>query len=120
MSTPPVRAVQPVKNSTIWKMVAVSVVGGAILVHLSGGSGDSGPTAYEACEHFVKAQLVAPATASFGLIDQATDGAGQTVVNVSVDAENSFGAKIRGYYMCTMTEDDSHTWHSVDVQQMAG
>lgn len=51
---------------------------------------------------FVRARLVAPATASFGSYDTQRDGNTVTVTG-EVDSENSFGATLRKQYTCTLT-----------------
>jgi hypothetical protein len=59
------------------------------------------------CEEAVRARLKAPSSAEFSNqfeteISEVT--AGQTYrVRGSVDAQNSFGAKIRGRYICTVS-----------------
>ncbi len=60
------------------------------------------------CEDFVKARLKSPATAEFSDETTAGGGARWTITGV-VDAENSFGAKVRSNYVCIVT-DQGDTW----------
>jgi len=62
---------------------------------------DNQSVAEVACENAVRANLKAPSTASFS--SDATDaGHRKWTVSGFVDAENSFGAKIRTDYLCTV------------------
>lgn len=78
-----------------------------------GSQGETG--AYNACKKFVKDDLKAPSTASFADHTVSQDATTYTVTG-GVDAENSFGAKIRNTYTCTVT-DTGDSWHleNVDV-----
>lgn len=62
------------------------------------------------CEDFVEDRLKAPATADFS-DEEATLLAGSWTVTGNVDAENSFGAKIRESFSCVVkhTGDDNYT-----------
>ncbi|NFG98404.1 hypothetical protein FDC49_01770 [Clostridium sporogenes] len=64
---------------------------------------------YKASQEFVKEQLKAPATAEFpnfedGKVVVAGDEKRYTVI-AHVDAENSFGAKIRSKFLCNLKDD---------------
>ncbi|KRU24418.1 putative lipoprotein [Clostridium sporogenes] len=64
---------------------------------------------YKASQEFVKENLKAPATAEFpnfedGKVTVAGDEKGYSVI-AYVDAENSFGAKIRSKYLCNLQDD---------------
>lgn len=68
--------------------------------------GDTGPGADQllveaewACEGVVGNNLKAPSTAEY---DSSASGSGPWSVSGTVDAENSFGAKIRSTYSCTV------------------
>lgn len=52
-----------------------------------------------ACQDWVKDKLKAPATAEFSDIEVVTDGDVYTFTG-AVDAENSFGAKLRNRWTC--------------------
>jgi hypothetical protein len=71
-------------------------------------------TAITACENSVKAQLKAPSTAGFS-DEQATKlSAVRYAVSGFVDAENSFGAKIRNAWSgSAVTRDGGKTWRCV-------
>lgn len=58
------------------------------------------------CRTFVKRQLKSPSTAGFSSERATNDGATWTVTG-SVDAENSFGAKLRTAYVCTVRPADA-------------
>lgn len=81
----------------------------------SGGSGDSGGggmdqtardfMAYDACKSAVSDQLKAPSTADFQSeldVDYRTTGGNNITVLGWVDAQNSFGAKLRSNFTCSM------------------
>ena len=79
----------------------------------------------EACfaaRDFVKRTLKAPATADFAPLSEssyATNYKDKTVytVNSYVDAQNSFGAKIRNYYTVNMKYDAAKDeWSLLDVK----
>lgn len=89
-----------------------------------GGSGGASPTddpnssAWYACQLFIKQNLKAPTTAAFerysssGVFNQA-DG---YHVTMYVDAQNSFGAKIRSSFSCVVTKVGTD-WRLVDLKE---
>jgi hypothetical protein len=83
------------------------IVAIAIFVGMcSGNDDDSAGDEYgakSACEGWVKDQLKAPSTADFS--DEEVSGAGPWTVTGSVDAENSFGAKLRSQWTCDVRLD---------------
>lgn len=72
---------------------------------------DNDPT--DACRDWVKQELKAPATAGFSGESKDLDGDVYTVTG-SVDAENSFGAKLRSSYVCKV-RDAGDEWRKVSV-----
>jgi hypothetical protein len=75
------------------------------------------------CEQFVKQRLKAPGTANLqtnGTSDDAVTsvGAGKYVAKGFYDAQNSFGAMLRGYYTCTVqhTNGDSYRLISMEMR----
>lgn len=70
------------------------------------------------CEQFVKKQLKAPSTADFSEQSAISTGDNAWKVTGAVDAENIFGAKIRGSYSCELEYLGDDQWHatSVDIQ----
>lgn len=90
----------------------------------SSGSGSSSDpkvmqdNAYEACKHFVGEQLKSPSSASYpNFFTNTTDlhiisnGGGSYTVNSQVDSDNSFGAKLRSLFTCTVsTADGGKNW----------
>jgi ribosomal protein L37E len=77
------------------------------------------------CRNAVKDRLKAPSTADIPLFDQRTTKIGENKFKVEsyVDAQNSFGAKIRNNYTCEIerigTEGeniDGKNWQIIDVQ----
>jgi hypothetical protein len=76
----------------------------------------SGPDeigAFVMSQRFVEKGLKAPSTAHFCSYSGATVtdlGGGRFRVSAYVDAENSFGAKIRTNYTCVLKSTDGDTW----------
>jgi hypothetical protein len=69
-----------------------------------------------ACRDFVSRQLKAPATAEFA-DDYEFDGEGDDyTIRSYVDAENSFGARIRTSYTCKVHYTGNNEWSLVDLQ----
>lgn len=67
------------------------------------------------CKRFVRERLKAPSTATWRnpLGDQVTytgSTGGPVTVSASVDSENSFGAKLRSTYVCTVRPVGDSTW----------
>jgi hypothetical protein len=76
--------------------------------------------AFDVCKQFVRDRLKAPDGATwrdpFG--DQVTyagDGAGPITVAASVDSQNSFGAKLRSTYVCTVSKVGGDRWSLDDL-----
>lgn len=91
-----------------------------------GGGGTSASdqehTAFEMCKKFVKDRLKAPESATFrnffqddGEVSVTGSGNGPYVVTSSVDSENSFGAKLRANFRCTVTNTSGNNWHLDDI-----
>ncbi|NCX95799.1 MAG: hypothetical protein EBX41_05195 [Chitinophagia bacterium] len=77
--------------------------------------------AFIIAESYVKDVLKSPSTADFGSVFEKSDAVNTVVqrgntftVNWHVDAQNSFGAKIRSYYTCRLTyvSGDANTQNS--------
>ncbi len=77
------------------------------------------------CQSFVKRTLKAPATASFPSLDfNAFKGKDDRyIVSSYVDAENSFGAKLRSKFVCTIKLvspsgelADPASWELIDLK----
>lgn len=72
----------------------------------SSGSGDreyTSGSAVAACHDFIDKRLKAPATADYQWVPEVTgSGAGPWTVRGYVDSENSFGAKLRMNFDCTV------------------
>lgn len=93
-------------------IVAVIVV--SILLSMCGSDDDDGGDdlqfgAFDVCREFVKDRLKAPGSASFrnyfdddGEVRVTGSGDGPYTVRSTVDSENSFGAKIRTGFTCTV------------------
>jgi hypothetical protein len=79
-------------------------------------SSSSGPTKIEAfvmSQSFVEKMLKAPSTADFCSYSDATVtdlGDGRFRVSAYVDAQNSFGAKIRTNYTSVLKTTDGNRW----------
>lgn len=110
------------KQWWVWAIMVVSVI---ILVALSGSSDSSSApsnqdlstTAYSISQEFVRQTLKAPSTASFPLYDTASKNLGSQTYRIDsyVDAENSYGAKLRNDWEATLTynggqPDDIRNW----------
>jgi len=65
---------------------------------------DRSNAAVAQCESAIKDQLKAPSTADFS-DERYTDNDPSWLVTGNVDAENSFGAKIRSFFRCELTRD---------------
>jgi hypothetical protein len=73
--------------------------------------------AYIECKESVRARLKAPSTADFAGISEVKFrelNTGRYEVGAWVDAQNSFGAKIRTLFMCTVSGSGS-TWRVESV-----
>lgn len=108
-------------------VVLIVIVIVAVAVSSSGDSKDKKPQSEGAavmCERFVKKQLKSPGSADFpGPLDD--DYAKTKVLSDTkpwkykvtgvVDSENSFGAKVRTNYVCTVSTKDADTWTLDDI-----
>jgi hypothetical protein len=65
--------------------------------------------AQTACEMFVKERLKAPSTADIQS-SSVSESAGSFNVSGTVDAQNSYGAKIRSSFRCTVIDDHAGRW----------
>lgn len=89
-----------------------------VLIGVIGGSNGGSPTSdnkYEAiaqCEARVEKLLKAPSTADFS--STATGAGSSWSVTGTVDAENSFGAKLRSSYGCSVTINGDTVTTSID------
>lgn len=76
--------------------------------------------AFVMAQKFVEKVLKAPSTAIFprGTKDSTIENIGICTYKVRsfVDAENSFGAKIRSHYTALIKYEGQGTWSAVDVQ----
>lgn len=77
------------------------------------------------CEGFVKKRLKSPGSAEFsGVTDTDITTVSdkkpwQYKVTAYVDSQNSFGAKIRNNYVCTISTKDNHNWTLDDLDMTA-
>lgn len=110
------------KKAPAWFIIASIVIFGVLVAICSGmiNSAANKPEdpsigATVACEQFVKDRLKAPSTADFS--DENAQASGSRyIVSGKVDAENSFGAKLRNTFLCTVEQQPDKQWHLVDVQ----
>jgi hypothetical protein len=99
-------------NIVFWSIIAtlVLVVGGFLTLN---GLGEG--KIEKACKEAVEADLKAPGTAEW--VDVELADAGETTkVTGKVDAENSYGAKVRGTFSCTVDDNNVVIDHSVSEQ----
>lgn len=94
------------KNWQFAGIVALVATLVAVLALRDPSQAPDGYDATQACRYFVKERLKAPSTAEFSGESQ-SGSAPRWTVSGSVDAENSFGAKIRMSYTCTVSLDGS-------------
>ena len=100
-----------------WALIALAIVIlisviSAIVGGASGSSTNSAGGAIYFCENRIKMFLKAPSTASF---HSSASGTGSVwTVTGTVDAENSFGAKIQNSYQCTVTINGDEGVTTVD------
>ena len=102
-------------------IVVIAMIVG-IMPAVGGGSSDSSDKidAWVMAQHFVEQQLKAPGTADYGGVwdgdyqssDDVVTELGDDKFRVSawVDAENSFGAKIRTYFVCELEYVGDDNW----------
>jgi len=106
-------------------VIAVALAVGAVscIRSLGDGSGSGGGggrnegMAKVMCDHFIKDRLKAPSSADFsGIFSTTITGSGDdyTVVG-TVDAENSFGAKLRSNYTCEVHDSGDDQWSLVSL-----
>lgn len=99
---------------------------GLILAGCDTGDGSSGMDqtardfmAYDACKDAVSQQLKAPGSADFQgstSVDYRTTGGDNIIVIGYVDAENSFGAKLRTDFTCTTSVDKDGNVSNVSAE----
>jgi len=79
--------------------------------------------AFTMAEEFIKKRLKAPSTADFGGIFHdyqdpnqivVYEGGGNYKVTIWVDAQNSFGAKIRSHFILSLHDKGTGTWELLD------
>lgn len=88
-------------NIVFWSIIAtlVLVVGGFVAYNVLGES-----KAERVCKEAIEEDLKAPSTAEW--VDVEVDDSGDTTkVTGNVDAENSYGAKVRGSFSCEVDGD---------------
>lgn len=105
----PARLTLRQRQMIFWALMGVIFIGIYWSSMPKGQSDADDPTlqrhgAQSACEDWVRDQLKAPSTADFTGVT--TVGSGPWVVTGSVDAQNSFGAKIRNTWTCNVRLDD--------------
>jgi hypothetical protein len=99
----------------------LAIAGGCgYLLYRSAGESNGGTRdeAIAACEHFVSEDLKAPSSADFPLYrdDRVTNIGKVYTVSGYVDAENSFGAKLRLNYTCTVKwHPNKKAWGLLDI-----
>lgn len=118
-------------RSTLWALLAIagSIVAMALVILMESSddtlthlkrvaSGDNASAAVAMCQKFVKRTLKAPATANFDNSENgvAPDGTAW-MTSGAVDAENSFGAKIRTRFICRLQYDSAQRkWSLLDLR----
>lgn len=90
-------------------ILVVLGLGGCGVLAIVGSNSDAGREndAQVLCEQMVKDRLKSPASADFSGVT-ATEGTGDTyTVAGAVDSQNSFGAKVRNSFSCTVRKQAS-------------
>lgn len=87
---------------------------------------DESSMAHIQCKEFVRGRLKAPSSAEFTFLDFAATKYGDNnyVIRSYVDAQNSFGAKLRNSYVCSVkwnggSDSDIQNWEliSLDISE---
>lgn len=65
---------------------------------------DESSMAHIQCKEFVRDQLKAPSSADFAFLDYSASnlGGNQFVIRSTVEAQNSFGVKLKNNYVCSV------------------
>lgn len=76
--------------------------------------------AFDICKQYVSDRLKSPSGATWrdpygSQVTYTGSGDGPWTVNASVDSENSFGAKLRSTYTCTVKHESGDTWSLVNL-----
>jgi hypothetical protein len=99
-------------------LIIITLIAVYAIQHAGGTSTDSPlQGAFYACRTFVKDRLKAPSTATFRTYAESTVaemGASEYLTSIVVDAENSFGAKIRSSYLCRVKRAGS-SWQLLSL-----
>jgi len=105
--------------------VVIAIIAGIVSAFV-GGSSDSPDKidAWVMAQQFIERELKAPSSAEFGSVwggdyqdpdKVVTDlGNGKFIVSGWVDAENSFGAKIRTYFVCELEYIGDEKWRLIE------
>jgi len=104
------KAAEERKYNRWFLVVGGVIVGLVVLIGVMSSVGDdssdtgepSASSAVSGCQQFVERRLKAPSTADFTGMAAIPTGANGWRVDGSVDAENSFGAKVRTGFTCHM------------------
>jgi hypothetical protein len=101
----------------IFGLFILMAIIGSMLPESSSQTGDAS-TARMMCKEFIKKRLKAPSSADFSSLSETnTETITQNRYRVKghVDAENSFGAKLRNHYDCTVEYKGSNNWSLVEL-----
>ena len=123
-SAPPQPAPPARRSRLLWvgaaTAVALVAAGGAAYAIRSGGTDED--TAVERCRTAITAKLKSPATAKYAdkvdVTTQKGDFGTYFQVFGMVDAQNGFGALVRGAYHCKVTRESDGSWR-VDESSVA-
>lgn len=98
----------PPREFKTWQIVAAAVVGIVVISSLTANQGTRPIDAVDAqvnCEGRIRKMLKAPSTAEFAPFREQNivgTGSGPYAVTGYVDAQNSFGVRLRNNYTCTV------------------
>lgn len=84
---------------------------------------DESSMAHIQCKEFVREQLKAPSSADFAFLDYSASnmGGNQFVIRSNVEAQNSFGVKLKNNYVCAVkwngsNSSDIRNWELLSLQ----
>lgn len=111
--SPAAPQVAPVRRKRRWPWIAGSAAVLTVLAVLGGwyaAQPNMADRAVQTCQNLVRDKLKAPATAQFVDVTFTDWQGGHWTVNGQVDAQNGFGALVRGPFSCELYTPDGREW----------
>lgn len=120
----PVQVTQKKKSKALKWIIIINAILWPIAIYLllsaaQPGELSPGKQAFYTAQEFIKMQLKAPSTAEFqSYSDELVKyGNGTYQVTMDVDAENSFGAKIRSTYVLNLQLRSDNKWYCTYIHE---